>query len=542
MAIDRSVPAAAVNAGPTIGSYVDTFGPMPPWPQLCDWPPDVFALANLVLDDTEAYRFAVAPPPGRIWPPTATWNDDVTGAARAWRASAGQESGEPGTPPPAVQSAWEVVTRFRDEPLSRAGEERWELWSALVTMQAIADEACADLALAGIARPESDFEQQAWTLLDRHGSLSRLSPRRVRILPKTHVVPVGITARSFSRYLALSYEAVEVSWHRLHREAGVDATGHGPRDYRALLVPWPLVVHAEDFRPVAGPLENMEATTFGFFEFGPRESLDLDLLVRLIRSARRVEESIDVVILPEAAVRTEEIAGIERVLADHDVLLLVTGVREGAEQGALGRNYIHIGVRTTDGWTCFEQSKHHRWLLEGNQVRQYHLSRMLDPAKQWWEAIQLPPRQVQVVDFGAGASAVPLICEDLARMDEVTDLLRRMGPCLVVALLLDGPQLAGRWPCRYAGVLADEPGSAVLTLTSLGMATRSRPPGMARSRVVGMWHDPTTGLHELELARGAAGILIHTSLAWRTTWTADGRRQEERTPEAVLAGVHQLRR
>lgn len=30
---------------------------------------------------------------------------------------------------------------------------------------------------------------------------------------------------------------------------------------------------------------------------------------------------------------------------------------------------------------------------------------------------------------------------------------------------MDGPQLGSRWPGRYAGVLADEPGCSVLTFT-----------------------------------------------------------------------------
>jgi hypothetical protein len=46
---------------------------------------------------------------------------------------------------------------------------------------------------------------------------------------------------------------------------------------------------------------------------------------------------------------------------------------------------------------------------------------------------------------------------------------------LLIALLMDGPQLKSRWSGRYAGVLAEDPGSSVLTLTSLGMALRSRP-------------------------------------------------------------------
>ena len=53
-----------------------------------------------------------------------------------------------------------------------------------------------------------------------------------------------------------------------------------------------------------------------------------------------------------------------------------------------------------------------------------------------------------------------LICEDLARQDPAADLIRAVGPNLVIALLMDGPQLNGRWPARYASVLAEDPGSS----------------------------------------------------------------------------------
>jgi hypothetical protein len=45
----------------------------------------------------------------------------------------------------------------------------------------------------------------------------------------------------------------------------------------------------------------------------------------------------------------------------------------------------------------------------------------------------------------------------------VAELLRDVGPTLVVTILLDGPQLGSRWTARCASVLADDPGSAVLT-------------------------------------------------------------------------------
>ena len=40
--------------------------------ELVDWPPDMFAFTEVILDRAEAYRFAVFPPMGRRWPPATT--------------------------------------------------------------------------------------------------------------------------------------------------------------------------------------------------------------------------------------------------------------------------------------------------------------------------------------------------------------------------------------------------------------------------------------------------------------------------------------
>src|SRR5262245_66013579 len=66
----------------SVSSYFGAFAPAPEWDELVWWPPDVFTLANLVLDHTEAYRFVVAPPPGRRWPPLPHWSERVRAAAR----------------------------------------------------------------------------------------------------------------------------------------------------------------------------------------------------------------------------------------------------------------------------------------------------------------------------------------------------------------------------------------------------------------------------------------------------------------------------
>lgn len=61
------------NGERRVAEYFDAFAPAPDWDELVSWPPDVFALANLVLDHTGGYRFVVAPPANAGWPPLPDW-------------------------------------------------------------------------------------------------------------------------------------------------------------------------------------------------------------------------------------------------------------------------------------------------------------------------------------------------------------------------------------------------------------------------------------------------------------------------------------
>jgi hypothetical protein len=307
-----------------------------------------------------------------------------------------------------------------------------------------------------------------------------------------------------------------------------------------VLVPWPLAVNAQDFRPTATTLvEEMDLERFGFFEYQPGASPGRAFVSSLLDDAAAAGRRVDAVVFPEAAVRPDVIADFEETLAQHGASFLIAGVIQPPSPPRFARNYLHFGVRTTRGWSHYEQDKHHRWCLDERQIRQYHLSRSLHPKRLWWEAIEIRERTLHIVDVGAGITTTPLVCEDLARLDEVADLVRRIGPSLVIAVLLDGPQLSSRWPTRYASVIADDPGSAVLTLTSFGMAARSRPPGKRRSRVIAHWNDRTDGVREIKMAARASAVLVTASVESSTLWTADGRCHQD-VPRLKLSGVHQL--
>ena len=190
----------------TLASYVDAFAPAWEWEDLVRWPPDVFALANLVLDQTEGYRFVVAPPTGRQWAPFESWEAHVDGAARAWKRSLGE-------PPRLVRDCLDTVDRFRDAPLAevRSGAA-WELNAALLTLPRWRTRPARMLPPRNEIFPASDSRPTP-SSSSRRKARSRGSRRpRVRILPKTNFSARGITTRSISRYLGLCYEAIDVRW------------------------------------------------------------------------------------------------------------------------------------------------------------------------------------------------------------------------------------------------------------------------------------------------------------------------------------------
>ncbi len=507
------------------------------WDRIPEWPPDVFACTAVLLHVTGAFRFVVSPPSGEVWPPTNAWTNKVDEAAREWvvRLARGETR-----LPELVGESWHRLSLARDLPLEDlATGNAWEVCAAILTLHAVADEALADLDEHQEYAVDS-LEAEAWRLLAETGSLSRLPPSGIRILPKAHLAQGGINLRSLSRHLSSHVSPVDVSWTRVPL-GDVEERKRLGMTWNLLLIPWPLEIVGDDFEPVTGPLLNMDPESFGFFQFHPRRSLDLSYVSAALQTALDAGTPAHAVVLPEAAVVPEEIGPLEEVVADHGAVFLATGVREPSSSTThLGRNYAHIGVRSGGEWIRLEADKHHRWNLDASQILHYGLSDVLPTSKVWWEAISIPRRSIPIIDVGAGANVSVLICEDLARLDEVAEVLRYVGPSLVIALLLDGPQLATRWSSRYAGVLADDPGSAVLTLTPLGMASRSLHESRSGSRSIALWKDPERGLREIVLEEGAGAAVLTLGERRKTVWTADGRRHSGKTPWLVLEGVSQI--
>ena len=398
----------------------------------------------------------------------------------------------------------------------------------------IADEACAGL---GVALDSSDAEGCVYRargreLLARTGSLARIDARLLRVLPKVLTPPTGRLA--FSRYACVQGPGIEARWHKIPaRHRGTDLRS----EYATLLLlPWPLRVQASDFHPV-GSVQRPAKDPYGFFEFAPAEGLDLDLLDRVLVAARQEAGSVDVVLLPESAVdggrdrRPRDPAGPPR---------RGPARRRGApvqprQPGQFPGNWLHIGFNPRlekggllpheeqEPWFHIRQNKHHRWSLDEGQVEQYHLGGALHPHIRWWEAMEVPRKAIQFVEV-AELMLASLVCEDLAQNDDIAQLIRSVGPTIVV----DGAARRAAAHLPLGGPLRERPGrrsrlggaDADLLRDGRALATRTAGMPLGSSRCE---KDPTRGVREIPLEPGAHGVLLTVCMDRATRYSADGR-------------------
>lgn len=294
------------------------------------------------------------------------------------------------------------------------------------------------------------------------------------------------------------------------------------------------------------PLRNM-ADKFGFFDFDPVSDHSLaPLIEKLVTVATETVGEIDGVVLPELSI-TEDVYEQVSEASLKETKFLVCGVKAKGT-APFSANQVRFRMKLWSDMTegvvgeLLPQNKHHRWLLEESQIVQYGLGGSITPTVKWWENIEVGRRDLNFVVLEDWLTTCVLICEDLARQDPVADTVRAIGPNLVIALLMDGPQLASRWAARYATVLADDPGSSVLTLTSLGMAQLSRPAGKEPLRVIGLWKDAMRADPvEIRLPEKHQAVVLSMSVKEIEEYTADGRSDRGKTGVPTLSGLHPIR-
>lgn len=516
-------------------------------------PADIFAFAAYVLEASGAYHHVV--------PDTGEQGAErqivVDKKLRARAVSIGRDWCRGGAPagslpkvPQHVQELWRQLAPYSREPIFQplaplADVPRW--WWTMLELLMVADEASRDLGFD----PQNVFYQpiaEAFTEGDvlsgrefrriqrAPATVSTADPSVLCVQPKSRTPSVGCTMRSLSHHLALlpGQGAVRARWVM----SPFGASDRHPDGLGLLLVPFPYQINPESFIGVGD-----HDGKWGWFDVDQtwlpksteteRRRAFVEFIRNLIQKARVSDKQIDGVILPELSLDFPLFRQLARALADEKVDFLIAGLSSDRE-GRTG-NFVAIapfflfGPSEDTSGSGLEKSflireKHHRWKITKPQIEAYSIESALSVANNWWEHLNILGRSLDLFVYRGGTSLTTLICEDLARVDPCQAVLRSVGPNLVVALLMDGPQLEGRWPARYATVLAEDPGSSVLTFTSLGLIERQNASKVfPQSSSVALWKDEANGVRRLELSRDADAIYLALKADQKTEHTLDGR-------------------
>lgn len=538
------------------------------------WPPDVFAIVATVMRRNGTYVRCVetgvssqsnSSPPCLLLP---DWSKRAPEVGDDWReriCAAFKESRGTGASfgkcletvavPDEVSAAWRQlleqarVCRLEDSFKNDA------LCKALIELGAYADEASVGIGVQWFGDDEDLFGAAASVFLELNRRLSfchRISEQKARVLAKKHTPQQGLTLRSMSHHLSLCMPwEVEAQWFEFDAPQHYDVLN-------ILLLPWPLKADAPEFRCIEESSVNLLKQKYRTFEYSRKPMSEDELkgeLIRAIDAALTQVSTLHAIVLPELALTQAEWEVAESIALKRRVLLISGIIDDVDDVTRLPMNSCRIQLasltsRTDDAPSVkppsYRQGKHHRWCLDRSQVLQYDLGGQLPSATRCWENSYVGKRGIFFATLGGWLTFSVLICEDLARQDPIAEVLRSVGPNLVVALLMDGPQLSARWSARYASVLADDPGTSVLTLTSLGMALRSRPAGARAaadtpSRVIALWKDKLYGAQEIALDPDSIGCVLSLSCENREEFTADGRTDHGWTQIPVYSGVFQVK-
>jgi hypothetical protein len=522
---------------------------------LVSWPPDAFAFGAFILKRSGCYVCLVSGTETQL-PPTHNkeknfddWQNKIKGTADTWRRSLDQGKD---AIPDALKRYWKQIWKNRDVHFANLDLPRHRaLRGALFGLVAAADEACHGV---GLPHPSKDpgndqFHSRIGVRLAETGGgtlCKRIAMSRARVLPKTHTPSNGMTIRSLSHHLALCPPGeIDVCWHATPLD-------HDHQNLNLLLVPWPLTIHPSSF-------VERKRTHIGarFFSYEIQSAGAIKLIKSLVKKGMKMVGRVDGIILPEMALAPREYEALKGLAFEIGVDFIVCGVGMRGKRG-FGQNTLIFCTRPPSynlrksgrkvRRLAFRpetiRNKHHRWRLDRKQVAQYGLGGVLAGKWSWWEDIKVNKRQLDFFALHRWLTVCPLICEDLARQDPVAEIVRAVGPNLVIVILMDGPQLPSRWPSRYATVLADDPGCSVLTLTSLGMLQLSKDGhGNSTSRAIALWNDVECGTpRPLELPQNAQALILSLAVDWREEVTADGRRDkgDRKAGYPLFAGVHPI--
>jgi hypothetical protein len=502
------------------------------------WPPDIFAVCCCFARLTGCYRaYSESFERAKSLVRNAVQDGEI------WRKLLDENvSPAKSKIPSRIKSAWGRIGKKVSRPIESLVQDVDFVDDVLYLI------ACSDEACVAIGIPDDDKRGRSKGFFDffaglelSGGTLCRnIYPMSVRVLPKLHTPQSGFNIRSLTHNLAL-YGSSEVT--PLWTQAPIYRANKP--SYNILLAPWPMVMNASDIKPSR---REVGCNGFGYFDFDPKQDpggTDVLAWVKmLLEHTRKISQEIDLLLLPECAITLDEWSQLSPLASEYKTAI-VSGVRRLPAQNSsdAGDNMLKVQL---SGLPDYEltQHKHHRWKLDSQQIENYGFGGTLHAHHQWWENINVKDRELNFLAVRPELVICPLICEDLARQDPVAELVRSVGPNLVIALLMDGPQIAERWSARYATVLADDPGSSVLTLSSLGMVQLSQPQGMpkatAQKRVIACWKEGSGKFVPLELAGNEMAMILNLQFRKKCEWSLDGRDDGGASSVPILCGIHPI--
>lgn len=518
------------------------------------WPVDLFAVVGSIIERSGCYTMAT--PDRTALHIHEVRLEEIKKCAVIWNSNFD-------SPPSPVLSLWaDLVGELANTKIAEIRKNSL-LVSKLLALFAIADEASAgigwdvdpsevhrkmfaSLVFSGITGADEANELP----YGRKSMCVRVPPDQAIVLPKSITASVGCTIRSLSHHLALlpPISVLEPEW--LLSSSNPTGTASSLECIRLLLVPFPFKIHADSFK-LSSPQQPLgESNLPAYFSLEQRwlkvrdealtgERLATDLVRPLIEAAKTETGHVpNGIVFPECALSSELAGELVEALADSGIEFLITGVLDTTSDGKHFNRALTFTLQQDRGVSMAEQNKHHRWRLDRGQTERYALE--FDNSSennQWWEDIDVSSRRLPFFALRRDMSLVTLICEDLARSDPAMPAIRAVGPNLVIALLMDGPQLAVRWPGRYATVLADDPGSAVLSFTCAAMVDRSNWLEAKPARSVGLWRDSQRGTQEIGLSDGALGVVLSLQSKSKKQTTLDGRSDEATSRQLTLRTV-----
>ncbi len=535
------------------------------------WPTDLFAVtAHLIY--TSGLLTYFEPNPDHVdesgtYPPCFTVSkeerEECFAAGAAW---AVKES-----VPNLVVTLWKILAKARKQSLraslnTRKGGPAPVWWAAAVKLILIADEACVGLGARSSTEHPDRWMIDQFEILNAAPFSGKKLPgttayraERQRatfgvfsdpdvgcVQPKSRISSVGCNLRNITRNAAYIPHVGSVRCH--WQQPIAQRLGEEADDLDVLIIPLPFEMRdewiAQDGNSKPEPTKRPR---WGNFEIKQGWLEDEEKLIELIlgefRKAvavlktRGTSGALNGVVFPEYALTEPLFNRICSLLKMEEPGLefAITGSSSNCE-GETG-NFVLTAMwpvdkapdaPVDDRFLLTSRRKHHRWKLSPSQLATYDLEGVLPSGSDgcsWWERHTIAQREIHFFHFRKTSVLTSMICEDLARSDPCHDILRAIGPNLLFALLMDGPQVEKRWPARYAATLADDPGTSVLTVTSMGLMDRTNKAGIFPdpAYTVAMWRDETGVTKALNLDENSKSVLLTLKPYRVEDQTIDGR-------------------